>query len=114
MSDSNVIEFPRKGHLEDAKHARLRNFFDTVRETAKNNAIDAYTVVALHAPDADSSKGCVHGDVLGLQDSIDLDWLHTTLGVMSETIDDLWHATHARVEQNVIDHAESDNQFKPD
>lgn len=109
MSDEGkVIEFPVKGHIEDARHERLRTFFAKVEEFAHQQGIIAYTIAALHAPDEDSEKGCVHTDVMGMQNSCDGEWVEDTLDIMSEAIDSTWHALIHKVAQNIEEHEASD------
>jgi hypothetical protein len=103
-----VIEFPVKGHILDDNHEKLRKFFSLVEEAAHETGIIAYTIAALHAPDEESDKGCVHTDVMGMQNSLDGEWVEDTIDVMSEAIDSTWHALIHKVAQNIEDHEASD------
>lgn len=108
MSESNVIEFPIRGHLLDANHERLRKFFELVADAAEKHGVVTYTVAALHSPYDGATEGCVHADSRGIQNSIDGVWVDETLGAMSEVIDELWMALQDKVNKNIDAHEASD------
>jgi hypothetical protein len=108
MSDTNVIPLFVKPNINDAKHARLRQFFDVVADTADEVGVIAYSIAALHAPDPDAEGGCIHADVAGLADSIDAEWVDATLEGMGQATAAVWTVVKRHVEQNAADHAASD------